>query len=146
MGRKNFNPNGVGVNDMARIMAIDPGDVRIGLALSDPTETISRPLKVILHRSRRENAERILREAEEHEVEKIIVGVALDAEGEVGPQARKAMRLVHALRETSELPIETWDESGSSKFVSGKKRKNQPDDDLAAAHILQEYLDAEKSS
>lgn len=131
---------------MGRIMAVDPGEVRIGLALSDPTETISRPHKVILHRSRQKNAERILREAEEHSVERIIVGVALDARGELGPQARKAMRLVEALREQTDLPIETWDESGSTQFVIGKKRKNRPLDDLAAAHILQEYLDAEKSS
>jgi putative Holliday junction resolvase len=92
------------------------------------------------------DAEMILREAEEHSVERIIVGVALDARGELGPQARKAMRLVEVLREQTDLPIETWDESGSTKSVIGKKRKNRPLDDLAAAHILQEYLDAGKSS
>jgi putative Holliday junction resolvase len=127
-------------------MAIDPGDVRIGLAVSDPTGTISRPLKVIRHRSRREDAERIILEAEVHSVEKIIVGLALDNEGEIGPQARKAMRLVEALRKLTNLPIETWDESGSSAGVSNKSRKNQPIDSQAAAFILQEYLDATKSS
>lgn len=126
-------------------MAIDPGDRRIGLALSDPMGTISRPLKVILHRSRRENAARIVHEAEEHAVEKIVVGVAFDVEGEVGPQARKAMKMVEALRELTDLPIETWDESGSSKLVTGKRKKNEPVDDLAAAQILQEYLDAQES-
>ena len=131
---------------MARILAIDPGDERIGLALSDPTETISRPLKVIRHRSRRENVERILCEVEEHSVEKIVVGVAYDVEGNVGPQARKALRLVDALSELTDLPIETWDESGSSKVFAKTRRKDQPIDALAAAHILQEYLDAERPS
>ena len=131
---------------MARMLAIDPGDKRIGLALSDPTETISRPLKVIRHRSLRENAETIMREVEEHSVDKIIVGIAYDVEGDVGPQARKALRLVDALRELTDLPIVTWDESGSSKIIASTKRKDQPIDALAAAYILQEYLDAERPS
>ena len=131
---------------MARIMAIDPGDVRIGLAISDPTATISRPLSVIRHRSRREDAERIVEEAQIHSVEKIIVGLPLGSEGEMGPQARKAMRLVEALRELTSLPVETWDENGSSMAVSQKSRKNQPVDSQAAAFILQEYLNATKST
>jgi putative Holliday junction resolvase len=131
---------------MSMLMAVDPGDVRIGLAVSDPSGTISRPLKVIRHRSRREDAARIIHEAEEHAVEKIIVGLALDREGEIGPQARKAMRLVDALRKLTILPIETWDESGSSVSASRKGRKKQPIDSQAAAVILQEYLDATRSS
>ena len=131
---------------MPRIMAIDPGDVRIGLAVSDPTGTVSRPLEVIRHRSRREDAERIVKEAQVHMVEKIIVGLALDREGEIGPQARKAIRLVDTLRNLTDLPIETWDESGSSVAVSNKRRKKKPIDTQAAAYILQEYLDATKSS
>jgi RNase H-fold protein (predicted Holliday junction resolvase) len=56
------------------------------------------------------------------------------------------MRLVEALRELTSLPVETWDESGSSMAVSQKSRKNQPVDSQAAAFILQEYLNATKST
>lgn len=146
LGGENFASIRLGVIGLAKILAIDPGDVRIGLALSDPTGTISQPLKVIKHRSRRENVEMILREAEENSVVKIIVGVAYDAEGEVGPQARKALRLAEMLRELTDLPVLTWDESGSSKVVRGKGRKGESIDALAAAHILQEYLDVQDSS
>lgn len=131
---------------MSRILAIDPGEVRIGLAISDPTGTISRPLKVIHHQSRLEDAKRIIEEAQEHSVEKIVVGLALDNEGNIGPQARKALRLVEVLQDLTTLPVETWDESGSSIAASQKGRKKQPIDARAAAIILQEYLNAKESS
>jgi putative Holliday junction resolvase len=123
-----------------KVMAIDPGDVRIGLAVSDDTGTIARPLKVLKHRSRREDARTILREAEAHVVEHIIVGVALDINGEYGPQARKALRLVGMLRKNTTLPVEIWDESGSTQQASGMKKKDDMLDARAAAVILQEYL------
>lgn len=128
---------------MSRLMAVDPGDVRIGLAVSDEGGLISRPLKVIKHQSREEDAARILESAKEHSVSKIIVGLALDSDGQVGPQARKALRLVEALRSQTDIPVETWDESGSSQAVSSiSRRRNESIDAIAAAHILQEYLNA----
>ncbi len=126
-----------------RILAVDPGDVRIGLALSDPTGLIARPLKVLQHTARAEDAEAILQIAHEHEVGKIIVGLALDLDGEVGPQARKALRLIENLRSAGSFPIEPWDESGSTQAA---RRGNQRDpmlDARAAAVLLQEYLNAQ---
>lgn len=132
---------------MSRLMAVDPGDVRIGLAVSDEGGIISRPLKVIPHRSRSEDAVRIIATAKELEVGKIVVGLALDANGDIGPQARKALRLVEALRKLTDIPVETWDETGSSKAVPHQYRKGKaPIDAIAAAHILQEYLNATKTS
>ena len=124
-----------------KIMAVDPGEVRIGLAISDELGLIARPLKFIRHRSRREDAQAILREAEAHNAERIIIGVALDLDGKHGPQARKALRLVKILQESTTLPIETWDESGSTQRVSRGKKKDDMLDARAAAVILQEYLD-----
>ncbi len=123
-----------------KVMAVDPGEVRIGLAISDDTGTIARPLKVLRHRSRREDVQAILSEAEAHGVERIIVGIALDLDGKHGPQARKSLRLVGMMREKSSIPIETWDESGSTQRASRGKRKDKMLDARAAAVILQEYL------
>ena len=121
-------------------MAVDPGQVRIGLAISDDSGTIARPLKVLRHRSRQEDVNAILREAEAHGVERIIVGVALDREGRHGPQARKALRLIGKLRENTSLHVETWDESGSTQQAYRGKKKDDMLDARAATVILQEYL------
>ena len=129
---------------MARVLAVDPGNVRIGLAISDPTGTIARPLSILHHISRHEDAIAILKAAAEHEAARILVGVALDLEGEVGPQARMALRLVDVLREEGDLPVLTWDESGSTQAAKRGPRGDRLLDARAAAVILQEYLDAQK--
>jgi putative Holliday junction resolvase len=126
---------------MVKILAVDPGDVRIGLAISDASGLIARPLKVIRHHSRQKNVERILQEAYDQGAEKIIVGVAYGRDGEEGPQARKALRLVRALQEASIIEIETWDESGSSQRARSIGKKDNMLDARAAAFILQEFLD-----
>ncbi len=130
---------------MGRIMAVDPGEVRIGLAVSDLSGTIARPLKVIKYQSRAMATEAILREAESLDVECIIVGVAYDFEGKVGPQARKSLRLVASLYERTSIPIKTWDESDSSLRAGGDRNKTSLLDARAAAFILQEYLDAQQT-
>ena len=122
-------------------MAVDPGDVRIGLAISDPSGIIARPLTVFHHRSRKADVERILQEAEELGADKILVGVAFDLEGREGPQARKALRLVSALQDATTKEILTWDESGSSQRARSARKNDHMIDARAAAVILQEYLD-----
>jgi putative Holliday junction resolvase len=122
----------------SRILAVDPGDARIGLALSDPTRTIARPLKIISHQSRRLNAERIIDIAIEQEASLILVGVPYDLEGRIGPQGRKSMRLVEELRRHGTLPVETWDESGSTQIAASSGQDDL--DARAAASFLQEYL------
>jgi putative holliday junction resolvase len=135
---------------MGRILAVDPGDKRIGLAISDQTGTIANPFKVIKHVSRPLDAAQIAFEAGEQQARLIIVGQALDQEGLVGPRARTASRLAEAVRLQTEIPVELWDESGStqearaarlSMGVSRRKRSGHLDE-LAATIILQSYLDA----
>jgi len=128
---------------MSRILGVDPGDVRIGLALSDPLGVIASPLKVIRHVSRLQDAKAILQIAGEYEADTIIVGVPLDQEGSAGPQARKSLRLIHQLRELDEIEIVPWDESGSTRAAMRGARKDTFIDARAAAFILQEYLDAQ---
>ena len=129
-----------------RILAIEPGDVRIGLAISDPSETIAKPHSVIKHQSRSIDADKILQEAERIGAERIVVGIAFDQEGLVGPQARKALRLVDVLKFRSNIPIETWDETGSTEIASSRSRKKENIDARAAAIFLQEYLDAKRKT
>ena len=131
---------------MARIVGVDPGEARLGLAVSDPTGTIAQPLMVLRHTARRRDAEAIARVASEQQAERIVVGVALDLEGRPGPQARRALRLVAALRSCTALPVDTWDESGTTLAAERSGGKAAPLDARAAAVILQEYLDARRTS
>jgi putative Holliday junction resolvase len=128
----------------APVLAIDPGEVRIGLAISDPTGTIARPLEVVRHTSRAADVQAILDRAARHAAAMLLVGLALDAEGAVGPQARRGLRLAEALRARTDLPVDTCDESGSTIAA---RRHGQDDpmlDARAAAVFLQEYLDARR--
>lgn len=134
---------------MGKALAVDPGEVRIGIAISDETGTLARPLTILSHVSRAEDARRIRDLALETGAEVIVVGAALDSRGQVGAKARSAHRLVEALRSVSTLKIIPWDESHSTqiaaeyRILAGVKRKTRakPIDALAAAVILQDYLD-----
>lgn len=133
-----------------RILAVDPGEKRIGIALSDPTGTIANPLTVLKHVSRAIDAATIAQLAQEHGAEQIIVGQALDDENRPTPQSRKAYRLAAAIRSQTAIPVKLWDESGSTQAaraarlamgVSRQKRRGHMDD-LAATYMLQTYLDS----
>jgi putative Holliday junction resolvase len=131
-------------------MAVDPGEKRIGLAISDPTGMLARPLRVITHTARAVDAALIAAEAGEQGAVRIIVGQAMDDEGLPSPEGRKAARLAEAIQSQSDLPVEMWDESFSTqtaretRFMLGVNRKKRSGhmDDAAAAVILQSYLDA----
>lgn len=133
-----------------RILAVDPGDKRLGMAVSDPSGNIANPLTVIGHVSRTIDAGVIAQVASDHEAILIVVGQALDDEGEVGPRARKSQRLAEAIRQRTTIAVELWDESGSThtalsaRFEMGVSRKKRSGhlDELAATVILQSYLDA----
>jgi len=134
----------------APVLAIDPGEVRIGLAISDPTGTIARPLEVIRHTSRQADVKTILERAGAHAAVLLLVGLALDSDGAVGPQARRGLRLAEALRAETDLPVDTCDESGSTRAAwRPAVRRGHADpmiDARAAAVFLQEYLDARRTA
>ncbi len=128
---------------MGRVLAVDPGDVRIGLAVSDPTRTIARPLKILDHSSRPQDAAAIVEEAFSQGADLILVGLALDRDGLPGPQARKALRLVNALRKCGDVDIQTWDETDSTQqALDFASRADGPVDAFAAAVMLQDFLNA----
>lgn len=125
------------------VLAVDPGEARLGLAISDPTATIARPLQVIKHVSRAENAAAIARVATEHGAELIVIGLPLNEEGEVGHQAMRSVRLVEELKTATDIQVATWDESGSTQKAGAK---DDMIDARAAAYILQDYLDNQTES
>jgi putative Holliday junction resolvase len=134
---------------MSRILGIDPGDVRIGLALSDSSQTIASPFTVLKHVSRANDAARIVEIANQNEVGLIVIGQSIDDEGQPSFQGRKAARLGEAIQAITNLPVEFWDESFSTQMAhqsrlarSVKRKKNTGHiDDAAAAILLQTYLD-----
>ena len=136
-----------------RILAVDPGEKRLGIAISDLSGVIANPLTVLQHVSRVVDAAAIAALAAEQQAVKIIVGQALDADNNPTPQSRMSARLAEAIRQQTNLPVELWDESGSTQaarsahiLIGGSKRSRRQRghghlDDLAATYILQTYLD-----
>jgi putative Holliday junction resolvase len=135
-----------------RILAVDHGEKRIGLALSDPTATIASPFKVIEHISRLMDAAQVATLAQENEVGLIVIGQSFDEEGQPNLAGRRAAKFAQALREQSSIPVVLWDESFSTQDaraariqlgVSRKKRAGHQDS-FAAVVILQSYLESTK--
>jgi len=134
-----------------RVLCVDPGEKRIGLAVSDPGGIIARPLMILNHVSRDKDAREIVTLAESMEVGLIVVGVPYQTGVEIGPAARRALRLAEAIRSMTHIPVTTWDESGSTQRVQalmremgGSRRKQrEPLDHRAAAVILQDFLDTQ---
>jgi putative Holliday junction resolvase len=133
-----------------RVLAVDPGDQRIGIAISDPSGTIANPLSVLKHVARTVDAASIAQLARENGAGLIVVGQSLDEENRPTPQSRRASRLATAIRDQIDVPVALWDETGSTQTarsariemgVSRRKRRGHMDD-LAATVILQTYLDA----
>ncbi len=133
-----------------RILAVDPGEKRIGMAISDPTGTIASPLAVLKHSSRAIDAATIGALAIEHQASKIVIGTSSDDEGGPTAQSRRAERLAEDIRQQCGLPTVTWDESFSTQAARQARidmrvkrtRRSGHLDDLAATVILQSYLDA----
>jgi putative holliday junction resolvase len=133
-----------------RILAVDPGSKRIGLAISDPTGTIANPLSVINHVSRLVNAAAVADVAGSNAVGLIVVGQSLDDDGQPSFEGRRAGRFAEALKTQTAIPVVFWDESfttqdaRAARISMGVSRKNRQGhlDSLAATVLLQSYLDA----
>ena len=140
------------INKM-RILAVDHGEKRIGLAVSDSTGTIANPLKVIEHVSRIIDAAQAVDIAVQNQVELIVIGQSFDEDGKPNLAGRRAARFAEVLKTQTQIPVVMWDESFSTQSaraariemgVSRKKRAGHLDE-LAATIILQSYLDRQKT-
>lgn len=131
-----------------RILAVDYGDARTGLAVCDPGEMLASPLKTIEHWDPEKVAEESARAARETGAERIVVGNPLNMDGSAGPRAELCREFARLLREKSGLPVVLWDERQTTitaaRYLNdtdtrGKKRKKIIDA-VAATVILEGYL------
>ena len=131
------------------ILAVDPGQRRIGLAITDPSGKVALPLMVIPHNSRQIDAARIVQIASENLAELILVGQALDSNNLPTLQSRRSENLTKAIQILTPIPVKMWEEYRSSQTIRdlmpkpSKKRKQRekPIDAIAAVVILQNYLE-----
>jgi putative holliday junction resolvase len=132
-----------------RVLAIDHGTKRLGLALSDETGTIAQPLQFLSAEPGATLLERLKEIVDARKVEEIIVGLPRNMNGTYGPAAEKAREFVAALKQVLTVPIRTWDERlttvQANRFLidSGMRREKRKErvDQTAAAILLQSYLD-----
>jgi putative Holliday junction resolvase len=134
---------------MGRVLGLDVGDRRIGLALSDSGGILASPLTIIEHTTESQDIEAILKIAQERCAERIIVGLPRLMNGDIGPQAQKVQAFAEAICSHTQIPIEYRDERLTTvtaqrlkqETASRKKNRNIRYDAMAAAVILQDYLE-----
>lgn len=131
-------------------MALDVGDRRIGVALSDPTGMLARQLVIIARTSDSGDILEVMKLVQEHTPGKLVVGLPLLLNGDEGPQAQKVQVFCELLKSSLTIPLEMVDERFSTAVAreymlqnvpKKKARAKQHDDATAAAVILQNYLD-----
>ena len=136
-----------------RLIAVDWGDVRIGLALSDESQVIATPLETLVRRTgKRFPMPRFLELVAQHSPVGIVVGLPLTAEGEEGESAAAAREVAETIGRRTRLPVALWDERMSTaralaaiREQGGSTRGRRRDvDALAAAVVLQHYLEARR--
>ena len=132
-----------------RILAIDFGERRVGVAISDPRGLLATPWGIVARTSNAQVAERIAGLVGELDAGAVLLGMPLDAEGGEGYQARRVLRFAEELRARITVPLVYWDESLTSADAAEILRARRPRrgagrryiDDVAAAVLLQSYLD-----
>jgi putative Holliday junction resolvase len=132
-----------------RVMGLDVGDVRTGVALSDPLGMMALPYSVVQEGSLEKTLVKLKQIIDEVQPTCIVAGLPLDREGQPGPQARKTLAFLDKLRALVSVEIVTQDERFSTAEVQrmlikadvSRKKRKQVVDKIAATHILQTYLD-----
>lgn len=133
-----------------RILALDVGDVRIGVAVSDPLRVIARGLESITRINAKEDVKAVNDLANQHEVIEIVVGLPKMMDGKIGIQAQKVLDFVELLKAEIEVPIALWDErlttvSANRVLIEAdmsRRKRKKVVDKVAAVLILQWYLDS----
>lgn len=124
-----------------RVLALDYGSARTGVAVSDASGTIARPVCVVRKAGTEAGLAEIARLVAEHDAERIVVGLPLTLRGEHGKQAAETEVFVNALRALVTVTVETADE----RFTTALAQRfggSAPEDAVAAAHLLQSWLDS----
>jgi putative Holliday junction resolvase len=122
-----------------KVLALDYGSARTGVAVSDPTGTIARPLCVVERAGREEGLRRLADIVRAEGAEQVIVGLPLTLRGEHGEQARETEGFVEALRAVVDVPVATFDERFTTALAASVPSATN-EDARAAAHLLSSYL------
>jgi len=117
-----------------KVLALDYGSARTGVAVSDPTGTLARPVATIAQVDKTDGFDELLALVRSEEPELVVVGLPLTLRGEHGEQARATTAFVERLRAALDTRVELWDERFTSVLAGG-------DDARAAAHLLSSYLE-----
>jgi putative Holliday junction resolvase len=123
-----------------KVLALDYGSARTGVAVSDPTGTLARPLEVVENASTPAGLRQLAELVRREEVETIVVGLPMTLRGERGAQAEETDAFVSALRAVTDVPIESFDERFTTKLAEAQP-SDAPPDAVAAAHLLSTYLE-----
>ena len=122
-----------------KVLALDYGSARTGVAVSDATGTIARPLGVVQRASSPDGLEALRTIVDEQEVDRVVVGMPLTLRGEQGAQASETARFVELLRGVVDVPVETFDERFTTA-IAVRVGGSSDEDARAAAHLLESYL------
>lgn len=122
-----------------KVLALDYGAARTGVAVSDPTGTIARPLGVVRHAASEAGIAELCEIADREGVDQIVVGMPLTLRGEHGSQATETGRFTEALSAATDIPVDTFDERFTTRLAQANGGA-APEDAAAAAHLLTSYL------
>ena len=136
-----------------RVLGIDFGERRIGLAMSDPAGRMALPLETVVRGADDAYLTRIKGLCEEHGIGEVVVGLPLSLSGDVGPQAEATLVFAEKLKELVGVPVLTWDERMTTLSASralgeaklSRKKRREVVDKVAATLILQAYLDSKET-
>ena len=124
-----------------KVVALDYGSAKTGVAVSDPTGTLARPIGVIERAGTEAGLERLVELIASEGAERVVVGMPLTLRGEVGEQAVETERFVDQLRRAIDVPVEGFDERFTTDLAEQDPgSRNLPPDARAAAHLLTSYL------
>ena len=123
-----------------KVLALDFGSARTGVAVSDATGTLARPVGIVERAGSDAGLARLEELVAEHDAERVVVGLPLTLRGDRGEQAQATELFVEALRARLSIPVETYDERFTTALAiqSGGRA---PEDAVAAAHLLQGWLE-----
>ena len=122
-----------------RILALDHGSARCGCAVSDPSGTLATPLAAVENPGTTRGITELARLAEEHEVDRVVVGLPVSLSGEEGGQAAEAKAFAERLADTLDVPVELHDERLTTRLAE-RTGGSADADSRAAAHLLESYL------
>ena len=123
-----------------KVVALDFGAARTGVAVSDATGTLARPVGVVERAGTPAGLDRLVAVVGEHDAELVLVGLPLTLRGERGEQARVTEEFVDALRARLAIPVETYDERFTTTLAQ-QTAGRAPEDAVSAAHLLQGWLE-----